>query len=404
MNIRSHFPFFSPERGELLYIYLDSAATSQKPQLVIDAMSNFYAHHYASIGRGVYALAEQATERFEGIRAQTAEFFNAAHADEILFTSGATQSINMIARSWALQHLMPGDQLVITELEHHANLLPWQMVALKTGAVLTYIPVTPDGDIDYERAQSVITKKTKFVALSHSSNSIGTPVDVEKIIPLARAVNARILIDGVQSAPHTKIDLKRMDCDFFIASPHKMMGPTGLGVLYIRKDVQCEVAPYQYGGGMVFEADFDRATLLPAPQLFYGGTPPIAEVVGFGAAMNFYNEHIDYAALQAHESALMSRLINGLSRIGGVRVYGPLELLQKKGHLVTFTLAGVHCHDVAAYLDTFNICVRSGHYCAQPLAKKLGIDCSVRVSVYAYTTHDEIDAFLDKIYNLSINK
>jgi cysteine desulfurase/selenocysteine lyase len=394
-EFRSHFPFFRSE-----YTYLDNAATTQKPQAVIDAMSNFYAHEYASVGRGIYKLAEQATARYEAVRAQTARFFNAAHASEIIFTPGATYGINIVAQAWARNHLKPGDEIVLTELEHHANLVPWQIIAQQTGAVLKFIPVTSTGDLDYDAITRVITKKTKLVCLTHSSNAIGTLVDVARIIPHARAVGARVLIDGVQSAPHMHIDLQKLDCDFFVAAPHKMLGPTGLGVLYIRRELQEEVAPYLYGGGMVFEADYEKTTLLPSPQKFYGGTPPIAEVIGYGAALTFYEEHIDFDALKSHESVLMRRLITGLSALKNVCMYGPLEQLQHSGHLVTFTVDGVHCHDVAAYLDTYNICVRSGHYCAQALAKKLGIDCSARVSIFAYTTIDEIDYFLNKIDSL----
>lgn len=402
-TIRADFPFFSPLEGQPLYNYLDNAATTQKPQCVIDAMSTFYAHEYASVGRGIYTLAEKATERFESVRAQTAEFFNAAHAQEILFTSGATQSINIVAHAWALQHIKAGDEIVISELEHHANLLPWQFVARQTGAQLKYLPITPDGDLDYERAASIFTTKTKLLAITHSSNALGTMVDLARIIPLARAVQARVLVDGVQSAPHIKIDVRALDCDVFIASSHKMMGPTGLGILYVRTALQREMLPYQYGGGMVFEADYDGATFLRPPHLFYAGTPPVAEVIGYGAVLSYYNERIAYADLAAHESMLMTRLIDGLAAITGVTLYGPLTQLKKQGHIVTFTLKGVHCHDVAAYLDTFNICVRSGHYCAQPLVKKFALDGSVRVSIYAYTTMADIESFLDKIDSLSMS-
>lgn len=401
VSLRSDFPFFIDQKDSINYIYFDNASTTQKPQVMIDAISEFYAHQYASIGRGVYKLAEQTTQRFEDVRAQTARFLGARSAEEIIFTSGATHSANFIARSWAHKQLKAGDEIVVSGLEHHANLIPWQIVAQQTGSVLKFLPITPHGDLDYDRVPNVITSKTKFVAITHSSNALGTQVALEKIIPVAHAAGARVLVDGSQSTPHKKIDLKGLGCDFFICTAHKMCGPTGLGILYIRKEVQSEVDPYHYGGGMVYEADYRHATFLEAPRCFEAGTPPIAQVIAFGAVLNYFEKKVNFLQLQQHESELMTRCIDGLQSISRITLYGPLDHLKKHGHVLTFNIEGVHPHDVAAFLDTYNICVRSGHYCAQPLAKKIGIDGSVRVSFYMYNTTQEIDSFLDKIDRLS---
>jgi SufS family cysteine desulfurase len=391
----NNFPFFKKHKD---LIYFDNAATTQKPQCVIDAINYFYAYQNAPIKRGLYSIAESATEAFEHARKVVADFIN-ADSDEIIFTSGATEGINFIASTWAVQHIKKGDEIVITELEHHSNMLPWQRCAQQTGAILKYIPVTQEGNLDLLHLDSIITKKTKMVSFLDVSNAIGTHVDVDSIVLRAREVGAKVLIDACQSIPHTKIDVKKYGCDFMVFSGHKMLGPTGIGVLYIKKAIQEEVPPYRLGGGMVFEADYFSARLLKAPKCFEAGTGPIAQAIGLSAAIKYLNS-LDFKAIKSLEASLCAATIEGLQKIPYIRILGPLDQLKEKGHLVSFIHEKYHFHDIAAYLDQHSICVRTGHYCAQPLARKLGIDGSVRVSFYLYNTLSEVQRFLDVMQHL----
>jgi cysteine desulfurase / selenocysteine lyase len=381
-------------------IYFDNAATTQKPQQVIDALAQWYTLYNAPIGKSVYPLAESATALFEKVRQQTGAFFGASK-EEIIFTSGTTESINFVARSWALETIKPGDRIVLSHLEHHANLLPWQMVAQLVGAELVYIPITNEGELEYGLLDQLITKQTKLVAISHVSNLLGTIVDLDGIISRAHQVGAKVFVDAAQSAPHQQIDVSRMGADFLTISPHKMMGPTGLGILYSRSDVQQEMVPYKLGGGMVYEVDFQSVSFAKPPRCFEAGTAPAAEVFSFGAALDYYNDHIDFKLLALHEAALTKRMIDGLLLIEGVTIYGPVRNLSTTGHMVTFSMRQHHAHDIAAYLGAEGICVRSGHFCAQPLAKRLGIQAAVRASFYLYNTPEQIDVFLEKILYLS---
>ncbi|MGE0206940.1 MAG: aminotransferase class V-fold PLP-dependent enzyme [Candidatus Babeliales bacterium] len=302
-------------------IFFDNAATSQKPQVVIDAVTDFYTQYNAPIKRGLYRLAEQATEHFERARACVAQYINAA-PEEIIFTSGATESINFIAATWALQQLKKGDEIVLTELEHHSNLIPWQECAQKTGAVIKFIPVTKDGMLDITSLDTLITKKTKLVSFLDVSNAIGTHLPVHALVARAREVGAKIFIDACQSVPHQRIDVHHYDCDFLAFSGHKMLGPTGIGILYIKKEIQHEVPPYQFGGGMIFQAGYQEATYLKPPYCYQAGTPPVAQAIGLQAAID-YLQTLDFQALKKHEAGLCVRLIDGLQGIPGIRVYGP---------------------------------------------------------------------------------
>jgi cysteine desulfurase / selenocysteine lyase len=380
--------------------YLDNASTSQKPQVMIDAISNFYATACANTHRGVYLLAEEATRKFEEVRASVAAWIGAQDPREIVFTHGTTESINLVAASWALAHCKSGDEILVSELEHHANLLPWQRVVKQTGAQLTFIPVRADGTLDMAHLDQLITKKTKFVAVTHVSNAVGTTVDIKKIISHARAVGAKVLIDAAQSVPHQRIDVTELDCDFLVFSPHKMLGPTGVGVLYVHKRLHDEMEAYQLGGGIVYESTYESATLLPMPQLLEAGTPPIAQVIGLGAAIEYLSDEVDFAALAKHEAALCAHLIDGLQALPGIRILGPLDELKARGHMVSFVVGNMHAHDVAAYLDTFGIAVRAGHHCAQPFARKLGYDASIRASFYLYNTSEEVDRCLGALRKL----
>lgn len=392
-RIRNDFPILKKQSHGKPLIYLDSAATTQKPQQVLDAIMRFYTEHNANIHRGVYALTEQATALYEAARGRVARFIN-AQTHEVIFTRSTTESINMVAATWAKQHVSEGDEILVSELEHHSNLLPWQALARERGAKLTFIPVNADGTLKMELLPTLITRTTKLVAVSQVSNALGTHNDVARIIAAAHAVGAKVLIDAAQSAPHQKIDVASMQCDFLAFSGHKMFGPTGIGVLYVASALHDQMPPYQYGGGMVYQADFAASIFLKVPHRMEAGTPAIAQAIGLAVAIDYLETHINFAELQKHEAQLCARLIDGLGAIPKIRILGPLEQLKEQGHLVSFVVEGMHAHDVAAYLDTQGICVRAGHQCAQPLATRLGIQSAVRVSFYAYNTLEEVDALL----------
>ncbi len=394
--LKKDFPIFSHHKK---LIYFDNAATTQKPQQVIDTISDFYAYHNAPVNRGMYQLAEEATQLYEDSRATVAQFIG-AKSEEIVFTSGATESINFIASTWGEKHITAGDEIVITELEHHSNLLPWQQLALKKGASLKYIPVTREGMLDLSNLDRIITKKTKIVSFLDVSNAIGTHVDVSALVTAARSVGAKILIDACQSVPHQKISVQKYDCDFLAFSGHKLLGPTGIGVLYIKKDIQPEVPPYQFGGGMVFDVGQTQSRWLEPPQCYEAGTPPVAQAIGLASAIRYLTEQVDFVELKKHEAALCKRLIEGLQAIPDIRILGPIEQLKKEGHLVSFTHKKHHFHDVGAFLDQHGICVRTGHYCAQPLARKLGIDGSIRASFYLYNSPEGVDRLLEVLESL----
>lgn len=381
------------------YIYLDNAATSLKPKAVVDRISHFYTHEYAPVHRGIYRLSEQATAQFEGVRAQVARFINARDASEIVFTQGTTQSINMAASTWAMEHIKKGDEIVLTQMEHHSNLLPWQRVADRTGAYLKFIPVLESGLLDYSTLDTLITKRTKLIAVVHVSNGLGTHNDIALIAEHARRVGAKLLVDACQSVPHQKIDVQQLGCDFLAFSGHKMLGPTGIGVLFIKKELHDETPPYELGGGMVYRADWHTATWLPAPRKFEAGTPPIAQVIGLGAAINIL-ENSDRIAQQKLEAQLCAATIEGLANIPGIRIFGPIDQLKTKGHLVTFIVDGIHPHDVAAFLDTKNICVRAGDFCLQPMWRMWGINGAIRVSFYYGNTMAHVEKFLSAMREL----
>lgn len=391
MNNLKDFPIlrFSVNGNPLAF--LDNASTSQKPQEVIDAISDFYANHNAAVHRGIYTLAEEATRKYEDVRTAVADWIGAADRSEIVFTHGTTESINLVAASWAMAHCKAGDEILVSELEHHANLLPWQRVAKHTGAQLKFIPVNMDGTLEMGSLEQLINKKTKLVAVTHVSNAVGTVVDVKTICAMARRVGAKTLIDAAQSVPHQRVSVQDIDCDFFVFSAHKMLGPTGAGALYIKKELHDQMRAYQLGGGIVYESSYQDATFLPVPQLLEAGTPPIAQVIGLGAAIHYLKNNVDFAALKRHEAQLCKHLIDGLRSIPGIRILGPLEQLQKEGHLVSFVMQNMHAHDAAAYLDQFGIAVRAGHHCAQPFAKKMGYNASIRASFYLYNTSEEVE-------------
>lgn len=399
-NMRKDFPILDQMVGDKPLIYFDSAATSQRPQQVIDCLSSFYTNSNANIHRGIHMLSERATELYEQAREKIAQFIGAADACEVIFTRGTTEGINLVAETWGMDNLKAGDEILVSEMEHHANLLPWQRLAKRTGATLKFIPVTPEGKLAMDKLDELITKKTKLVAVTHASNVLGTHVDVKTIGKKAHAVGAKILVDAAQSIPHEKIDVKDLDCDFLAFSGHKMLGPTGIGVLYIKKELHANLPPYQVGGGIVYEVDFHDARWQEVPQRFEAGTPAIAQAVGLGAAVDYMKKNVDFAELKKHEAALTKRAIEGISKLPKVRLFGPLDDLKLSGHLVNFVVDGMHAHDVSEYLNSNGIAVRAGHHCAQPLAKKFGVPASVRASFHGYNTLDEVDTFVNAMTGL----
>ncbi len=388
-NVRKDFPILPKKINGNPLIYFDNAATTHKPQAVIDALVDFYTNHNANIHRSMHEGGEQATTLYEQAREAVAEYIG-ADPDEIVFVKNATEGINTVAYAWGLNHITVGDQILISELEHHSNLVPWQRLAAERDATLAYIPVDKHGILDMHVFKQLLSDTTKLVAVSHVSNALGTVNDIQTIIDEAHAVGARVLIDASQSLPHYEVNVHKLDCDFLVFSGHKMLGPTGIGVLYIKKELHEELIPYQLGGGMVYEADFLVADYVPMPRFLEAGTPPIAQAVGLHAAID-YLRAINKKELHEHEAQLCKRFIQGIQKIPEVTVLGPVEQLQKEGHLVSFVVKGIHPHDVAAYLSAHGIFVRAGHHCAQPLAKKLGVNSSVRASFYLYNTLDEVD-------------
>jgi cysteine desulfurase / selenocysteine lyase len=396
-TIRKDFPFFSSASPLL---YLDSAATTQKPQHVIDALAHFYAYQNAPVHRGVYALAELATELYESARHTVAQYIE-AFDDEVIFTKGTTEGINFIASTWATAYLQPGDEIIISELEHHSNIVPWIRLSETKGVKLKYIAIKQDGTLNYDHYLSLLNPKTKLVSCTASSNAIGTYIDTGFIVKHAHEVGAKVLIDAAQVAGRERISIPKLKPDFLVFSGHKMLAPTGIGVLYIARELHQSIEPYQVGGGMVFSVDFHKATWLKPPRKYEAGTPPIAEAVGLAAAVNYLQKHVSFEALKIHEAQLCTRLLDGLRQMPSVRILSPLEQTIEKGHMVTFVSDTMHAHDIAAYLDQFGICVRAGNHCAQPLHKRLGVESSVRVSFYMYNTIEEVDTLVTALNKLA---
>jgi len=396
-DIRKDFPIFTSKRAKK-YIYFDNAATTQKPQCVIDKISNFYAYHSANVFRSIYSQSEEVTGLYEQARAQIANFIGATSC-EIIFTSGATDGINFITSTWGATFVKQGDEIIVSQMEHHSNFLPWQKLAETVGAKLKIIPMTENYLLDMNAYKKMLSPKTKIVSVTHISNVLGTTNDVKKITQLAHDVGARVLIDAAQSAPHVKLDVNDLGADFLVFSGHKMLGPTGIGILYIKKELHDFIDPYQFGGGMVAEVCREKSYWKDAPYKFEAGTPPIAQAIGLAEAVNYLNKNIDFNKLRVHEAMLVSRMIEGLETIPGIRIIGSVEQLKKEGHLVSFIVESMHAHDVATLLDVDDIAVavRAGQQCAQPLHALLGLPATLRASFYCYNTLEEVDSFIGKM-------
>lgn len=391
-EIVADFPILKQVVNDEPLVYLDSAATAQRPNQVLDAVRTFYQTDNANVHRGVHALAERATEDYEQARKKVQTFIGAKDVAEIIFTKGTTDSLNLIASTYGEQNVQAGDEIVISVMEHHSNLIPWQQLALRKKATLKYIGLTPAGELDMADAKSQITDKTKIVALSHVSNVLGTVNPVKELADLAHAHGAVFVADGAQAVPHTAVDVVDLDVDFYAFSGHKMMGPTGIGVLYGKRALLEETPPYQFGGEMIGFVHQFESTWAELPYKFEAGTPNIAGAIGLGAAIDYLNT-IGMAEVTAHEQALVDYLLPQLTAIDGLTVYGPTEPSRHTG-VISFNLDGLHPHDVATALDMQGVAVRAGHHCAQPLMEYLGLTATARASFYVYNTVTDADKLL----------
>lgn len=389
--VRQQFPLLSvPMHGKPL-IYLDSAATTQKPQCVIDAMTEFYTRRYATVHRAVYELAAQSTAAYDLVRQKVQRFIGAQHLDEVIFTRGTTDAINLVAASWGKAFIQPGDEVLLSETEHHSNIVPWQMMCEERKAHLKVIPCNDAGEMDLDAFAKLLSDKTKIVAIAHVANATGTVHPIEKIISIAHRKGAKVLVDGAQSAPHMRIDVEALDVDFYVFSGHKMYGPTGIGILYGKKALLEVLPPYQGGGDMIETVTFEKTTYQIPPLKFEAGTPLIAEVVGLGAAIDFM-ESIGREAIASWEHRLLEYATQKLQAIQGLKIIGTAA---NKGPIISFVIQGVHPLDLGTMLSLKGVAIRTGHMCAQPTLKKYALETMSRLSFGVYNTPDEIDLFVE---------
>ena len=397
-QIRKDFPILEREiRAGVGLTYLDSTATSQKPLAVIEAMNDYYRRSNANIHRGVHALAEEATTMYEGAREKIAKFINAASGRQVIYTRNTTESINLVAYSWARTNLKQGDLVILTEMEHHSNLVPWHMLQAERGIELDFIPVTEDGVLDLGMYKTLLDRRPKLVSFTHMSNVLGTINPAAEIIRLAHEAGAITLVDAAQSVPHLTVDVQALDADFLAFSAHKMCGPTGIGALYGKTTLLESMPPFLGGGDMIKEVKLRSFRPNTLPHKFEAGTPAIAEAIGFGAAVDYLSK-IGMDAIASHEHEITEYALERLEEIPGVKLFGPPA--DKKGGVAAFTLEGVHPHDVAQILDQDGIAVRAGHHCAQPLHEKFGIPATSRASFYLYSTKEEVDLLVNGIYKV----
>lgn len=394
-NLRLDFPVLDQHVGGHPLVYLDNAATTHKPRAVIDAVARFYERDNSNVHRGLHALSMRATDGYEAARERTAKFINAHESAEVIFTSGTTASVNLVAQSWARDHLKPGDVVLCTEMEHHSNMVPWQIVCQQTGATLRYIPVVGENaedGLDLAALDEWLTPEVKLVAFTHISNTLGTINPAAEICAKARAIGALTLVDGAQSAGHENIDVQAMGCDFYAFSGHKMAAPTGIGVLYGRRELLDTMSPWQGGGGMISTVEYEGSKWKPSPERFEAGTPNVADAIGLHAAMD-YLDSIGRPAIGRHESELAALACDALSELPGIRILGP-KAGESRAGLVSFAFEGVHAHDVVTFADQDGVALRGGHHCNQPLMRKLGLTSTTRASFYLYNTPTDVDALV----------
>lgn len=395
-RVRKDFPIlFTSAHGKPL-VYLDNAATSQKPRIVIQALQNFYEESNANVHRGVHWLSEKATAIYENTREKVRAYFNARSTKEIIYTHGTTEGINLVANSFGAAFVRAGDEIIISELEHHSNIVPWQMLCERTGARLRVAPIDDDGQLLLDAFTALLTDRTRLVAMAHVSNSLGTVLPVAEVIQRAHGAGAKVLLDGAQRAPHHRIDVQALGCDFYVCSGHKMYGPTGAGILYGREDLLDRMPPWMGGGDMIESVTFERTTYAALPAKFEAGTPDIGAVAGLSAALDYMNG-VDFDALSAHEHSLMVETSRRILEVDGVRLIGTAK---EKAAVVSFVVDGVHAHDVASVLDFNGVAVRAGHHCTQPLMKRMGVTATSRASFAMYNKMEEIDALAGGLHEV----
>ncbi|NJN29783.1 MAG: SufS family cysteine desulfurase [Synechococcales cyanobacterium RM1_1_8] len=397
-EIRADFPILNQDVNGKPLIYLDSAASSHKPTAVLEALQRYYLTDHSNVHRGAHTLSGRATDAYEAAREKVAKFVNAASFREIVFTRNATEAINLVAYSWGMTALKAGDEIILTTMEHHSNLVPWHIVAERTGAVLKHVRVTAAGEFDLDHYRELLSEKTKLVSVVHVSNTLGTIVPAQEVAKLAHQQGAKVLLDACQSVPHMPIDVQDLDCDWLVASGHKMCGPTGIGFLYGKLELLRSMPPFLGGGSMIKDVFLDHSTYADLPERFEAGTPAIAEAIALGAAIDYLN-HIGMDRIHAYEQELTAYLYEQLQGIEGLTLYGPKPKADGSGRaaIATFTVEGLHPNDLATLLDQSGIAIRTGHHCTQPLHRELGIDGTARASLYIYNTRAEIDAFVAEL-------
>ena len=394
-RIRQDFPILRRTVHGKRLVYLDNAATSQKPQSVIDAISHYYSNTNANVHRGVHRLGEEATDAYEGVREKVCRFINGDDPKSIIFTRNTTESINLVAHSWGRKNLGKDDEVVLTVMEHHSNLVPWQMLAQETGCKLRFIDIDEEGHLHTDHLDEYITPKTKLVALQQVSNALGTIHSVRTIACAARAVGALVLVDGAQGAPHGPVNVKQLDCDFYAYSPHKALGPLGIGVLWARRDLLEEMDPFLGGGEMIRNVTLERSTWASVPHKFEAGTPSVADAVGLGAATDYLMD-IGMENIRAHEKYIVSYAMDRLSELPFIKVFGPHDPADRCG-LVSFIDQDIHPHDLGTIVDQHGVAIRAGHHCTKPLMHRLGVVATARASFYIYNDRDDVDAFIDAL-------
>jgi cysteine desulfurase / selenocysteine lyase len=392
---KKDFPILDQKMNGQRLVYLDNAATTQKPKKVIDTISEFYEKYNANTHRGIYQLSEKATFLYEEAREKVRAFIGAEKTEEVIFTRGTTESINLVAYSWGRKNIEKGDEILLTAMEHHSNIVPWQLLAKEKGAILKFIPVNKSGELIIEDIDQYFTKRTKLLALIHVSNALGVVNPVKQIIAKAHTKNVPVLLDGAQSVPHMPVNVQDLDCDFFAFSGHKMLGPTGIGALYVREDILEEMPPFLSGGSMIREVTMEDTQFEDLPIKFEAGTMPIAQVIGLGAAIDYLNS-IGMEEIWKHEQEIVNYALDKVRAIDGVTVYGPEEKVERSG-VVSFAIDGVHPHDTASILDEAGVAIRAGHHCTQPLLRAIGTETTARASFYIYNDKKDVDQLVEAI-------
>ena len=394
-QIRNDFPVLSRMVHGKPLVYLDNAATSQKPRAVIQALTEYYETYNSNVHRGVHTLSMEATDRYEEAREKVARFINAEAPESIIWTRNATESLNLVAHSWAEENISEGDEIVVTRLEHHSNLVPWQRIAARKGAALRFLGMTEDGSVDMDGAATVINDKTKLLAVTHVSNSLGTVVPVKELAGMARSVGAAVLVDGAQSVPHQPVDVEDLGCDFLALSGHKMMGPTGIGALYARREVLEQMEPFLHGGEMVLEVSYEDASWNELPMRFEAGTPNIADAIALGAAVDYLTA-LGMENVREHEKQLTAYALEAFRELEEIDLFGPMDV-DRRGGILSFYSSDVHPHDLGTFLDQEGVAIRTGHHCTMPLMGALGVPATARASLYVYNTEQEVDALVDAL-------